>query len=153
MAQIKIKNPKFIYTHLALPHHPYYYDSSGTKSLYDSVTLSYPGGKNNYLQYLLYSNKKLLSLIDFIRKNNPTPPIIILMSDHGYRKFEKTEKVDSKYYFMNLNTVFVPNGNYAGFYDGMSNVNQFRVILNSEFGQKLPLLKDSTSFLVEQRKY
>jgi len=96
---------------------------------------------------LKYSNRKLLELIDHIRKNSPRPPVIILMSDHGFRQLP--EGSDQKYYFMNLNAVYLPNGNYAGFYDGMSNVNQFRVILNSQFNQKLPLLKDSTSFLVE----
>ena len=45
----------------------------------------------------------------------------------------------------------MPDGNNSGFYDGMSNVNQFRVLLNSQFKQKLPLLKDSTNFLIEKQ--
>jgi hypothetical protein len=64
-----------------------------------------------------------------------------------YLQFADNEKVDPKYHFMNLNSVYIPDGNYTGFYDGMLNVNQFRVILNSQFGQKLPLLKDYTSFI------
>jgi len=69
------------------------------------------------------------------------------MSDHGFRQLADTTA--KKYYFMNLNAVYLPAGNYSGFYDGMSNVNQFRVILNAQFGQKLPLLKDSIIFLRE----
>ena len=69
------------------------------------------------------------------------------MSDHGFRSFEENEKVDNRYYFMTLNAVLFPTKDYSNFYDGMTNVNQFRVILNSLFHQKLPLLKDSTCFL------
>lgn len=138
-------HPKFVYTHLHIPHYPYYFDSSGKETLYNSITHTYPEEKKDYIQYLVYSNKKLLSLIDYIRQVSPNPPVIILMSDHGYRQFK--EYVDPKYYFMNFNAVYLPNGNYSGFYKGMSNVNQFRIILNSQFSQKLPMLKDSISFL------
>jgi hypothetical protein len=142
--------PKFIYTHLIMPHPPYYFDSSGQKQSDKSLYDEYKSEKKAYLAYLKYSNKKLLELIDYIKANSKKPPVIILMSDHGFRQFKENEKVDSNYYFMTINTIFLPNGNYSGFYDGMSNVNQFRVILNSQFGQKLPLLKDSTSFLSEK---
>ena len=105
--------------------------------------------KKAYIEYLVYFNKKLLELADYIKTNSTHPPIIIFMSDHGFRQFEAGEKIDNLYQFMNINAVFMPDGNYSGFYDGMSNVNQFRVILNSQFGQQLPILKDSTSFLRE----
>lgn len=147
IAAKKYTNPKFVYIHLSMPHHPYYFDSKGKESLYNTVTYSYPEEKKDYVQYLLYANKRLLSLIDHIKGGTQVSPIIILMSDHGYRQF--TETVDPKYYFMTLNAVCLPNEDYSGFYDGMSNVNQFRILLNSQFGQKLPLLKDSTTFLKE----
>jgi hypothetical protein len=70
------------------------------------------------------------------------------MSDHGFKEFEKP--VNEKYHFMNLSAVYFPNGNYFQSYEGLSNVNQFRLLLNSQFGQKLPLLKDSSFFLYEK---
>ncbi|HEY1023449.1 MAG TPA: hypothetical protein VGE06_14110, partial [Flavisolibacter sp.] len=51
--------------------------------------------------------------------------------------------------YRNMNAVLLPNGNYQPFYNGISGVNQFRALLNAAFGQKLPMLKDSTSFLEE----
>jgi hypothetical protein len=51
---------------------------------------------------------------------------------------------------MNLCAVFLPGCNYSGFYDGLSPVNTFRVILNSQFGQQFSLLKDSSIFLYEK---
>jgi hypothetical protein len=68
-----------------------------------------------------------------------------LMGDHGFRHF--TEPVEEKYYFMNLSTVFLPSGNYAAFNDSITGVNLFRAILNTQYGQQLPFLKDSTSYL------
>jgi hypothetical protein len=53
-------------------------------------------------------------------------------------------KTDSRYDFMNLNAVYLPNHNYAGLYDSITNVNQFRAVFNNLFHVQLPLLKDST---------
>jgi hypothetical protein len=138
---------KFVYTHFALPHFPYYFDSNGVRKPYNEIAHGYPEEKKDYIQYLIYANKRLLSLIDYIKSFAPSPPIIILMSDHGYRQFSKP--VDVKYHFMNFNAIYLPTGKYSSFYDGMSNVNQFRILLNTVFGQKLSLIKDSTSFLAE----
>lgn len=143
----KEDQPRFIYTHLKKPHHPYYFDIDGNEIPADSLTDEFTMNRKAYIEYLQYSNRKILGLIDFIRKYSAKPPVIILMGDHGFRQL--AEDVDKKYWFINLNAVFFPEGNYTSFYDGMTNVNQFRVILNSLFGQQLPLLKDSTSFLFE----
>jgi hypothetical protein len=69
------------------------------------------------------------------------------MGDHGFRHFEKP--VAEKYHFMNMNAVYFPDKNYSSFYEGMSAVNLFRIVSNIQFNQKLPLLKDSTSYMVE----
>jgi hypothetical protein len=69
----------------------------------------------------------------------------MLLGDHGFR--EGVKKEEHKYAFMNLNAIYLPEKNYEGFYDSISNVNQFRVLLNKEFEQHLSLLKDSTTFL------
>ena len=139
--------PRFIFSQLILPHHPYYYDSVGNRRLSLDQSPNVEQEKKDYVQYVVYTNKKLLSLIDHILSNSSRPPIIMLMSDHGYRRFAGKQYND--FQFMTLNTVYMPDSNYAGFYDGMSNVNQMRVLLNSQFRQQLPLLKDSSSFLIE----
>lgn len=130
---------KFVYTHLLMPHSPLYFDSLG-KRLPDAIvrdTLT----TNTYIGNLKFTNKKLLELIDYIQKNNSRPAIILLLGDHGFRKQDDTNK--DEYKVMNLNAVYFPDHNYKGFYNGMSNVNEFRVVLNTQFGQHLDLLKDS----------
>jgi len=139
--------PRFVYTHLMLPHYPYFYDSSGRRTAPDMVLEGNQMNRRAYISYLAYANKKFLALIDGILSRAKTPPVIIFMGDHGFRHF--TEDVDHRYYFMNLNAVYLPSKNYEKFYPGLSAVNEFRVLLNTEFGQALPLLRDSTSFLTE----
>lgn len=141
------QNPALVYTHLAMPHNPYFYDSTGAKVPDSLIVDAQKFNKEAYIQYLVYANKQFLRLIDNILANSAKPPVIVLMSDHGFRQFN--EPPDKKYYFMTLNAVYLPNKNYTGFYNGMSNVNLFRTVLNAQFGQQLPMLKDSSTFLFE----
>jgi len=142
------ERPRFVYTHLMMPHHPYFFDKNGNPM--DSARVFATGNNLNqkeYIEYLQYTNNKILQLADHILHNAHKPPVIIIMSDHGFRQFAKP--VAPEYYFMNLNTIYLPGKNYAGFYDSMSNVNQFRVLFNTMFNSHLALLKDSSIYLKE----
>ena len=134
--------PRLIYTHLMMPHYPYLFDKHGNRTPYEMALEGTETKSKEYLDYLQFANGKCLQLIDHILSKSKKPPIIVFMSDHGFRHFEKP--VDKKYYFMNINAVYLPGGNDTSFYKGMSAVNQFRTILNTQFNQELPLLKDST---------
>lgn len=150
VATTSVTTPKFVYAHFNMPHHPYAFDKKGKEVPASLLTDNYKFNKEAFLDYLAYTNNKLLALVDHIRQTAKMPPVIILMSDHGFRQFPGNDSSYNKYYFINLNAVYFPNGDYSRFYEGMSNVNQFRVVFNSLFDQKLPLLKDSSSFLWEK---
>lgn len=139
--------PRFIYAHLTMPHYPYYFDRNGKPYPVEMLTEENKYRRKEFTEYLQWSNGQYLKIVDGILASSKTPPVILLMGDHGFRHFK--EPVDTSYYFMTLNSTYFPNKNYGSFYPGMSNVNQFRILLNTQFGQKLPLLKDSTSFLLE----
>jgi hypothetical protein len=145
---VKAVQPKFVYTHTHMPHYPYYYKADGSTNAEAGNPVN-AFDKNDYVGYLQYSNAIYLQVIDNILQHSAKPPVIIFMGDHGFREFQAPTAVEKQAYFMNLNAVYLPNGDYSRFYKGMSGVNQFRVILNTTFGQQLPLLKDSTSFLSE----
>jgi hypothetical protein len=140
-AEEKTKQPKFVLTHLMMPHYPYYYDKNGNEFSFESLAEGNQNSQQHYIEYLQYSNKKLLELVDHILKNSSMPPVIILMGDHGFRHFNAP--VDPKYYFCNLVTVHLPGGNYSAFTDSLTNVNLLRTVLNTSFGQHLPYLKDT----------
>jgi hypothetical protein len=145
LALEKTKQPKFVYTHLMMPHYPYYFDKSGKEQPYETLQEGKQVNTKAYTEYLQYANKKFLSLIDHILASSASPPIIVFMGDHGFRHFEKP--VDRKYYFLNMNAIFLPSKNYSTFTDSSSTVNQFRKILNTQFNQNLPLFGDSSIYL------
>jgi len=134
--------PRFIYTHLMMPHGPFYYSKDGKLRSAEDLLNAHHADEKAYVNYLQYCNKKVSSLIDQLLFNSNKQAIIILIGDHGLREFERP--VDIKYYFYNLSSIYLPDQNYNGFYDGMSNVNLFRSLLNTQFHQSLPMLKDST---------
>ena len=137
--------PQFTYTHLLMPHSPYYYDKNGNPFPFEKLIDGNQTNKNLYVEYLQYANKKLIPLIDHILQESAKPPIIIIMSDHGWRRFPKG--LAKNYQFINLAAIYLPEKNYSAFKDSMSNVNMFRVLLNTRFGQNLPMLKDSSTYL------
>lgn len=144
-AELKTDHPKFIFTHLSMPHYPYYYDKEGNELPYEQLEEGTQGNQQNYIGYLEYSNKRLLALVDHIMQSSKSTPLIIFMGDHGFRHF--VEPVEQKYYFLNHASVLLPSKNYSRFSDSMSAVNILRAALNTEFGQQMRYLKDSTSYL------
>ncbi len=138
--------PRFVYTHLIMPHFPYYFDKKGDPFPAKTLLDDYRFSQKNYLEYLQFTNHKLFGLIDEILTHSSRQPIIVLLSDHGFRQFKSS--VSKKYYFSNLSAIYLPDKRYANFYTGISNVNLFRVFLNTEFGQQIPLLKDSSTLLL-----
>ncbi len=66
------------------------------------------------------------------------------MSDHGYRG-----NMETSFKFKTLNAIYLTDKNYQGFYDGISNVNQLKVLLNTQFKQQLKMLPDSTIILTQ----
>ncbi len=139
--------PRFVYTHLMLPHYPYYTDHQGRPYPADDLQDHY-NDKERYIEYLQYANGRLLSLVDSILHYS-FRPVIVLMGDHGFRQWDSPPSLSVLY--NNLNAVLLPGRDYSRFYNGMSNVNAFRVIVNSVFGQQLPLLRDSTVFISDKR--
>jgi hypothetical protein len=141
----KTIRPKFVYTHLMMPHYPYYFDSRGRSRDFQNLFAGQEANRQNYIEYLQYCNGRLLPLIDSIISVSDSPPVIMLLADHGFK--EGVSKEEHKYVFPNLSAVYFPDRNYGQLYDSISNVNQFRVLLNTEFDQRLPLLSDSTIYL------
>jgi hypothetical protein len=138
--------PRFVYSHLMMPHYPYYLDSSGNYNDYSSILDENWSSKDKYIGYLKYCNNKLLKLIDHILVSSAKPPIIILMGDHGFREFSSEEKFRN-YFFMNLNAIYLPNKNYSGFTEGITNVNEFRCLFNAAFNQNEQAIPDSSFFI------
>jgi hypothetical protein len=134
--------PTFTYMHLQMPHAPYAFDSTGKpmvpfwqRKLYSSMDED-----NAYLQYLVYTNKRITHYLDKLMVATHGRAVIILMSDHGYKAPVRKE---NKIIYQTLNAVYIPGKSSVGWYNGMTNVNQFRLVFNALFNSNLPLLEDS----------
>jgi hypothetical protein len=142
--------PRFIYTHVMMPHAPFLFDSAfhrrSEEQIGNADNLSAP---DHYLQYLPYTNAHIRKVITAIRKNSGGKAVILFMSDHGYRFWP--DSIPRLNFFSNQNAVFYPDRDYSRLYDSISNVNQFRVVFNKLFHLNLPLLSDSTIFLLDKR--
>ena len=94
-----------------MPHYPYYFDKNGVFRNYEGMRDIQETNLAHYVEYLQYTNKLLLNLIDSILVKSSKPPIIVLVSDHGFREYPR--KVNSKYRFMNKLAVYFPNQDYC----------------------------------------
>ena len=146
-SNIKSKEPRFIYTHLYMPHLPFFFDRYGNQRA-DSLLVQEAKQLNpaNYVEYIPYVNSKIRELVDTIQKNTHSSAVIILLGDHGFRKGGDSS-IDI---FRNLNATFFPDKLHSQLYDSMSNVNYFRTMFNTLFNQQFPLLKDSTIYLTDK---
>lgn len=134
-------SPSFTYIHLLMPHKPFVFDSTGkTPDVYKEVSDNKRSGTDKlYLQYLVYTNKRVSRFIDALYKATQGKAVIMVMSDHGYRDV-------SKFSYSSFNAVYLPSRDYHLWYDSMSNVNQFPILFNTLFGQKIPLKEDHHRF-------
>lgn len=137
--------PRFIYTHLLMPHWPYLVDSTGKETgiSFHTEGLTAAQKENAYIQYLAYTNQQILQFTDAIINNTKGRAAIILMSDHGYR--ERRDK-DCKALNNNFLSVYLPGKDYRHFYNGMSNVNLFRSLFNTLFKKQIAALPDTCIF-------
>ena len=137
-------SPKFVYSHFMMPHYPYYFNAKGEEQPYQTLPEGNQVNKSRYIEYLQYTNKRILDLVDTLL-NQPAKPVIVLMSDHGFRHFSQPK--ERKYYFMNLSAIFTPDQNYAGYDSVRTSVNLLKVFLNNQFDQDLKMSDDSTIYL------
>ncbi|MGB8195301.1 MAG: sulfatase-like hydrolase/transferase [Chitinophagaceae bacterium] len=142
---VKDTQPRFIYTHVLMPHWPYLLDSMGKET---GINFYSPGitgiqRQTTYVQYLAYTNKVMLKMVDTIMHNSNQQAAIILMSDHGYR--DRPEQI-CRDVNDNFTSVYLPGKNYQQFYDSISNVNLFRAFLNTTFNQRFARLPDQCIF-------
>ena len=141
--QIETAKPRFIFSHILLPHAPYFVNARGELIADSSVFYNLTNREEAFLDQVRYTNSLLHKLIDLIQTQKPVlPRVVIIEGDHGYRYFE--QKKDGHRAFMNLNTYYFSDGDYTQLYNGISPVNSFRVVLNKHFKARFALLKDSS---------
>ena len=156
------RSPTFTLAHIFCPHPPFLFGENGDDVSADYRKFSIVGGDREsghfrdpahfargYRGQVAFITERIEETIKQILARSPEPPIIILQSDHGSElKLDRTDvhNTDLHERMSILSAYYFPGKKYNGLHDGISPVNSFRVVLNSFFGAKLPLLPDRSYF-------
>jgi len=159
LAQIpKIKKPTFVFAHILSPHPPYLFDTDGKEV--PEAKLKLDGfvwrQKKNYLNQLIFINKKVKALVDEILSKSKDAPIIILQSDHGSAStffdpgseegWEHPTESNFKERMRIFNAYYLPPGAKNFLYKSITPVNSFRLIFNIYFNTNYGLLPNQSYF-------
>ena len=139
-----LPSPKFVFVHILIPHLPFVFGPDG-EILTDPGYFKAPGDGpvdeahkyNGYRGQVQFIDSRMLPILKSILDKSKTPPIIVMMGDHGIDKRNRTQ---------NLETVYLPNGGESKLYPTLTPVNIFRIIFDNYFGANYPLLPDQTFY-------
>ncbi|MBL7766919.1 MAG: sulfatase-like hydrolase/transferase [Chitinophagaceae bacterium] len=135
--------PHFSYTHLMLPHEPFFTDSTGR--LYNEQ-YDQKDSLTKVKDYIRYTNKRMIEIAKALHKRPNA--IVLLLSDHGYRDYPDSL---NGFKFDNFMAISLPDQQYDEIRNIRTNVNIFRFIANRFLNQKLPMLPDQR-FLIDEEK-
>lgn len=139
----KRDSPKFVFVHILVPHIPHIFTPTGN--------FRYPEDKsrNGYRDNAIFIDQAIIPILRAILAQSETPPVIILMGDHGppATKFTSPETR-----MKNLNALYVNSNAKSKLYDSMTPVNSFRIILDEYFGSEYPLLEDVSYYAYQFRQ-
>ena len=134
----------FVFAHIVVPHLPYTFAPDGGVPEYEGKSATYEETGNAYVGQVQFINREILQVVDALIENSDVPPVIIIQGDHGPLP-DLAE--DSAERLPILNAYYLPGVQAEDIlYPSISPVNSFRVVLNSYFGQDLPLLEDKSYF-------
>ncbi len=134
----------FVFAHLVVPHFPYSFGPNGEPTPYHGKDATYQETAAAYAGQVQFINKEILKVVDALQKDSKVPPVIIIQGDHGplpdlAKDGTQRMPIMNAYYLPGIQMDKV-------LYPSITPVNSFRVVLNSYFGQNLPLLKDQSLF-------
>ena len=132
-----IKEPKFVFVHLVIPHFPYVFGPTGgpVEAVPAGATKSQQSARQ-YRDQAIYISDRMKEIVPKIIASSATPPVIVIQGDHG-----PTVPGTPQRRMKNLSVYYLP-GSDATLYPTITPVNTFRVILNTYFDQHLEMLDD-----------
>ena len=128
-----MEGPKFVFAHFLVPHPPFIFAPDGEFAWAD-------GKAEGYISNVRFIDSQIVPVVDEIIKNSKTPPVIIIMGDHGATGIPKLETPQRRMSI--LNAYYVNDQAKKDLYETITPVNTFRVVFNNYFGTTYPLLED-----------
>jgi len=129
----EMKGPKFIFAHLLVPHPPFIFTPDGKFFWTDDPAAG-------YVSNVKFIDSQIVPVVAEIIEKSKTPPIIIIMGDHGATGIPETETPQMRMSI--LNAYYVNDQAKQDLYGTITPVNTFRIVFNNTFGTSYPLLED-----------
>ena len=143
--------PKMVFCHFLLPHHPYVFDRTGAVvsngSFIDNLLFRKAQWRrvDAYVEQLVFLNARLLAAFRAILASSPSPPIIVLFSDHGPLAATADAEAAKGAQLDNLVAAFLPGAPADLLPDNIRLINLFPIILNRYFDAGYAM-RDGTRF-------
>jgi len=148
--------PFFVFAHIMSPHPPYLFGSNGEPSNPEFLAIGAASwdNKSGYVNQVQYINKKIIETVDKILQESDSAPVIIIQGDHGtptqlgggglrWNNINDDSITERMSIF---NAFYFPNVNSTVIYDGITPVNSFRLVLNTQLNGNYELLEDRMYF-------
>jgi hypothetical protein len=129
----EVDGPKLVFAHLLVPHPPFIFSPQGEFFWNDDEVAG-------YLSNVAFIDSQIPGVVEEIIANSTTPPVIILMGDHGPSGVPGKDQPSLRLSI--LNAYYVNERAKADLYPSITPVNSFRVVFNNYFGTSYPLLED-----------
>ncbi len=134
-----LPGPKFVLVHSLISHPPNVFNEDGHKNPLSLAVLT-ENAPDRYLKQIKYTEKLVDQFVKTLLDRPGPEPIIIIQSDHGpkYRMLD-----DKAYYNQNMRILLAYHfPGQKNLHRRLTPVNVFRLMLNSQFGAKLPILPE-----------
>jgi len=129
----EVEGPKLVFAHFLVPHPPFIFTPDGKFHWSENEV-------DGYISNLEFIDSQITSVLEEIITASDTPPIIILMGDHGPSGVPSKDQPPLRMSI--LNAYYVNDAAKQDLYPTITPVNSFRVIFNSYLATDYPLLED-----------
>jgi hypothetical protein len=134
---LEVPGPKFVYAHIVAPHSPIVFSPEGEWVVLPEG-LDDAGWRKAHTDEIQYVNTRTLEVLRELISMSVREPVIILQADHGAMISDQQNHAEI------LNAYYLPGLIETRLYPTITPVNSFRLIFNSYFGGRYPLLEDTT---------
>ncbi len=138
------RGPIFVYSHIACPHYPFVFDENGGEI--EPENFFNIREKKYYLNQYIFTNKKVVDLVDKLLERSGIPPVIVIQSDHGQRgaaPHNEHYRLDVGELWQDIfNAYYLPGAANNVLFESISPVYTFRVIFNFYFQTDFPITRD-----------